>query len=367
MALRDVLKKNGYEPTAEPPAASNPSGDNPTITPGSEGAPPATDTPPNNSSDQPPASPTLSEDDISDELLLRALNKKTGRVITSLSDIAQPQETQPTEEELRTRAQEHQNQVRAYALQNKLVTTTDFDQYAQESSVPYDQLTRQLYVRERLEELVQAKTPEDQMPTEQDLETEFDEVNFRFAAETDPKRRAAEKRLQRERDNYIKDKYGKILTLEQQYDQHTTTTQRRQSYNTTVENVFSEVQTELADLDFQVLGDKPEETVTYKFKVKPEEIQAIKKTYLTDNSYQMLSQGEISKDVLKKAIQQGLTSTLMGKIISEVAKAHASSMLEKIGKGRRNIPDRTPISSMNEGSNSTAPGIKRQLEKNKQP
>jgi hypothetical protein len=370
--IKSILQKNGITPKEVEPGQEGQQGATGTEggtdggadggtegtegTEGSEGGA-------NNSSQTTPPATTINEDDLTDDLVLRVLNKRKGTQYKSLDELNRPAENhQPSEEELRQQQAERQNNIRAWALQKKKVTSTDFDQYAQESSVPYVELAADLYKSERLAALKAAGVTD--LPTDEALQEEFDDLNFQFAKPDDPKRITAEKRLKNEVDGYLQDKYSNIYDLEDEFSAEEAVTTRRTAYDTTINQVFTEATSEFAELTFEIAGDKKDEKIPYKFKVSPELLNTVRAEYSSDGSFAMLGQGTVDAANIKAAVKNSLITKALNEIVSEVANAHANKVREDMAKGRRNIVDRTDTGSEG-GSVTTNPVIKKLLDKNK--
>jgi hypothetical protein len=384
--IRKTLEKNGLQPSAAAPGSDGNEGNQGNegdqgnegaggSNQGDEGAGGAnnsTDNNDNNSNSDDTAdkgaagSGGSQSQEPTEEQVLAVLNKRRGTNFTSLEDAFKPTENQPgpTEEQQRQSERDRQNNIRAWALQEKKVTSTDFDEFARESSVPYVELAYDLYKADRITALRASGIKDADLPDDKELENEFNDLNFQFAKPDDPKRIKAEKRLKNEVDEHLATKYSKIYDLEHQYGNHETVITRRTEYNSTISKVFDEAATDFQELSFDVAGDKKGEKIPYKFKVTPELLNSIRTQYGTEESFALLGQGKIDPAALKGAIKNNLITAALNEIVSEVANAHAKVAVEAIKKGRRNIPDRTDSSS--EGSTVvTNPVIKRMIEKNK--
>lgn len=356
--VKSLLKENGFQPSDEADTSTEgpASATEPTI--------PTEDGGEGDQGVESPATPPATVDqELSDEALLAAVNKRRGTSYTSLDQIAQPTtEPQLTDEQKEALALERQNKVRTFALQNKKATSTDFDRYAQETSQPYVDVALQLYKTERLEALKASGVVE--LPEDSQLEAEFNDLNFQYADATDPKRLKAEARLRAEVDGYLQTKYANIYSLEDEFTEHESAVQLRQDYDSSINQVFTEAQTEFSELSFEISGDKKGEKIPYKFKVTPELFAQVRAHYSTDDSFRLLGQGKLDLAVLKGAVKNNLISQAFNEIISEIANAHRAAGIEEIKKGRRHIPDRD--NSSQEGQAVvTNPTIKRIIQENK--
>lgn len=272
---------------------------------------------------------------IDDAAVLEYL-KKSGKNINSLDDIGKPASAELTDEEKREQAEQRRDAVRKFALTNKKATSTDFDNYVRETSIPKKELAFRLYKEERLTALKKANTPADQIPDDKALQEEFNEAHFQYAAEDDAKRLRSERLLEQSVDNYIQDKYANILDLEEEYDSHEQTTVRKQDYGKLIDSVVDGLGTEMS---FEIIIDKDKGTkFPFTFKITPEVQKAMKATYMNDTSFNLFGQGNVNKELLEQAIRGNIIQREYQNIISEGAVAYASSLMDEKAKGRRGIP-----------------------------
>ena len=271
-----------------------------------------------------------------DDAAVVAYLKSKGKKVESLDDIDKPAAVVLTPEEEQAAAQQRQDAIRQFALKNKKVTSTDFDNYARETSIPVIDLAFKLFKDERIAELTKAKTPADKIPDDKALLDEFNETHFQYAAEDDPKRVRSEKLLQQNVDQYLESKYAAILDLEEEYDGHQQTTQKRESYGKVIDKVVTGLGTEM---DFEIIVDKEKnEKFPFKFKITPEVQTAIKKSYMNDASFSLFGQGNVNEELLQQAIRGNIIQREFSNIISEGALAYASTLIDDKAKGRRGIP-----------------------------
>lgn len=276
-----------------------------------------------------------SQGEIDDATLIAALQKR-GKKVTSLDEIDKPAPVQLTAEEEQQAAQQRQDNIRTFALKNKKVTSTDFDNYVRDTAIPMKDLAFNLFKTERLQELKDKKVPADQIPNDEALLTEFNETHFQYAAEDDPKRVRSEKLLKKTVDEYIETKYANILDLEEEYDNDQQTTVQRGNY----EKVINEVVTGLGEeMEFEIVVDKDkDEKFPFKFKITPEVSKAITQSYLSDTSFNLFGKGSVNKELLQQAVKGNIIQREFSKILSEGALAYASTKLDEAAKGRRGIP-----------------------------
>jgi hypothetical protein len=351
--ITELLTNNGFKPTGKtdtpppgdgtpPPAGGAGSGsseDNPPPPPGNDNPPPpgsGDENPPPPGNDNPPPAgsgennppPPPPGDDIPEDVLFAALQKR-GFKGKSLEELTKPAARQLSPEEEAAAQQERQDSMRQFALRNKLVTSTDFDNYVKETNLPKTDLAFLLYRKERLEEL---KGSTDEMPTDEALRNEFDEIHHLYADENDPKRKRAEKLLNKTVDDYIDDKYSAIVSLEDTFTAHESEKEQRGVYNGIVKTVLGELGN---TMEFVVKDGKTE--VPVKFNISPQLIAKIEKNYMADLSFQSFGKDKVSKDLLLQAIRGNVIASEFDQIITEAAVAYHAVMFEQIPKGRRGI------------------------------
>ena len=79
----------------------------------------------------------VDEDDIDETLILKHLSKKTGKTISSLDEILNP-EKEPTPEEKEAKIQERENNKVAFALQNNLISKQEIENFIADTKNPED-------------------------------------------------------------------------------------------------------------------------------------------------------------------------------------------------------------------------------------
>lgn len=307
---------------------------------------------------QNPAPPPPVE--IDEATIIKALSEKHGITVASLSELKPSQQQNLTADELEELEQVRQNNIRAYALQTGKVTTTLLDKYIRESSLPTNELAFSIYKADRVAELKEAKTPDTEIPNDEALLLEFNELNFQMADPTDPKRKQAEKRMLKSVDDYLQTAYEPVYQLEDQYNQHQDAVQQRSVYNTQV----AEVLTSIGDqLEFEVTDDK--QKIKYPVKLNPEEIKAVETLYGTDEMFSSLAGKKgVTKEVLTEAVRNSLIGKHFNKILDSIATAHASAKVTALKLGRREI-----FTGTNTGNDApdkkTKAGVKQILDRNK--
>lgn len=303
-----------------------------------------------------PAAPvfTIKDEELLAELALRGIKVAN---IDALKPTPPPA-AQLSVEELAEAEEKRRNEIRSFALTNGKVKSTELDNFARESAMPVNDLAFSIYRTKRIAELKAANTPDDQIPEDKDLRTEFNEVNHLFADENDVKRKVSEQRLKNETELYLQDTYPSIYEMEHDYTQNAETLQLRNEYNTSVDEVINSIGT---TIPFEIMEDNV--AIPYPVTFSAEQLNDIKTIYNGDAMFNNLGKQKLPKESLAQAAKNSLITKNIQKVISDVAIAHASAKIDAMKKGRRVLPinsniiegDQKPVSA----------GVKKMLGKNK--
>lgn len=294
-----------------------------------------------------------------DAAIIAALGKR-GLKVTSLEELVNP--TSPTveltQEQKEALEQKRQNDIRSYALQAGKVTTTQLDSYVRESSIPAVDLAFQIYKQDILAEEQAAGTPTENLPTDEEIRADFDEINYLKANETDPKRKAAEKRIAKMVDSHLKNKYAPVYSLEADYNQNQQSEALRNTYNATVDEALSSIE---PDFTFEITDNN--QKITYPVKLSADDINTIKTLYTGDDMFHSIGSKGVKKDSLTASMKNSIILKNLNAIINEVANAHADAKIKAIKMGRREI-----FSSTNTGEATSnkvvSKGVQKILDRN---
>jgi hypothetical protein len=331
--IKEILRKNGLTPAADKTEGSEGTGNNVNeegaAADGGEGAQGDPAAPTEGTQEPTPTGTNNPEEGLNTDQVLAFL-KKQGIEINSLEEIKKPAEQKPlTEEELRQQEEEKRNAIRAFGLQAGKVTSTELDNYVRESSLPVNAMAYAIFRQSRLDELKKEGVTDAELPTEEDLQAEFNDEYFQYADEKDPKRKRAENRMQREVDEYLKSKYKKVYSLEGEYEAHHSETNRRKEYNQVVEAALATIPDQLK---VEIKGQ------SFTYKVPDEVRQRLKELYLGDAQFNTLKSTGLTKEQLAEAMEKNIRAIELDNIIKEVAEAYGAALLDAQGRGRRAIP-----------------------------
>lgn len=359
MALKDALARNGITSTdtSDGSSTNNDGGQNSggnaggNGDEGNEGGAGASGGAPSGSS-----TPTTQ---IDDDTLIKTL-KERGIEVNNFEEIrtkftppaAQPNE--PTEEEKKAAEEKRKAEARAFALRNNLVTTNTLDDFARETSMPYTDLGYQIWKQERTEGMT---AEEIAAIDEQELVDEYHDEYSLYAEATDAKRIRKEKQLQSKVDAYLKEKYGNVYSLENEYEAHVADQQLRNTYSSNV----SEAVKAIGDtLTFSIKEGDTE--IPFSFKLPDGAIDQATQDFLSDASFTVFGKpNKLDSKAMTDVIKANLKSKYLDQIISYVATTHAQNEVVKAAKGRRGIP--TEEAGTNQHQNNNQGGNKNPIMK----
>lgn len=346
MSYKDVLRNAGITPQSEV-NNPNPEGEGAGGEGGAAGGEGSSE---GGSTDGDQSGGTDSEIDLEDEKVIKALQKK-GINVSSIEDL----KPKPTAEQQAEAARLAREAARSYGLNKQLVTSTVLEQYDRDAQDKPENLAYQVWKAEQLED--QKNLPEDERLSEDELLEEFKTEFYLFADEDDKKRLKAGKQLQAMANSYLQEKYGNVLSLNDEYNAHVEEQSLRTSYNTNLDAAFTEVGNAIP---FTIKEGNDE--FTYNFALLPKHLSAAKEKLISDDSFAVFGKSKLSKTDLINTIKAGVTQANLNEIIASVATAHASARVMQEGKGRRGIPDKeTGTHQRSSASDSETPIMKRIL------
>lgn len=283
--------------------------------------------------------------------------------VKSLSELTPPAPAEPalTEAEKEAAEQQRQNDIRSFGLATGKITTKYFDSYIRESGLDPVELGFKLY---RATREAEAKAAGDDAPDKDDLQKEFDELNFQYAVDSDPRRKAAEKRLQKDIDNYLETEYEKIYSLEGEYNTHQEALKKRKAYTADVNRAVSAIGDTLPFTVTDESNPSQKQEVVLKIKLRPDEIKAIETHFAGDEMFNAIGKNGVDAKNLAEGITNSLITKNLKRIISEVALAFADLKIKGIKMGRREIFTGTATGADAAGKKVTS-GVKKILDRNK--
>ncbi len=277
------------------------------------------------------------EDDISEEKIIAALQKKGLKIdsIQALAAATQPAATKKEEEEDEEEDEVTEDAAHAYLLEQKLIDQDTIGKYKEESAKDKQELARLLHHQNRIAELKEAGTKEEDMPSEDELNREFEDLYYTFEDQTDPKYKHGQKMINRMVNEYLEDKYGVVIGAKETVKEEKTTQRMFNRFTKALDEVASEVGSKIT-----ISLEEDGQPFSYSYTVPTDVLEKVKAQYAVKESIDLFGKdGKIDKDSLKGVMQVALIGANFEQIVAEVAKSHTAAMLTKMGKGRRGIPD----------------------------
>lgn len=277
---------------------------------------------------------------LSDEELLRIVSERTGRQLTSLDELNQPEPSRElTEEERRQEEERIRNEAIAYGISNKLFTRKDLEAYLTDKSKSPRDVAFAVFAQQ-MREVAPGVTDEE-------LSDQFATWAHEHEEEGHPLRKIKEAEMQRMHSSYLNENYGTILQIDQRYVQDQQVLSEGQQYGQTISRLFGDLTdgTKPYEMTFSVgtLGD-------YKYEVSAETLNTIKDQYLNADTFRAL--GEKAKDskLLSEMIKNAIIAKDVNKIIHRVAEAHKAKALLAVAAERHGVLPQRPIESQQNNS-----------------
>jgi hypothetical protein len=266
---------------------------------------------------------------VNDDADLIAKLKERGINVDKLDDLKKPIHKEPTEEEKKEADKKKKEEALKYGLDQKLYSKEDYDSYVLDAAKPATDIAFQLFKDNFLAEI--KGTSEEGSFTDEDIKEEFNQAYNLTANEDSAKRKLGEKAIQKVADSYLKDKYGKILSVDDKYTSFQTELVKAGQYKEVVDKAF---------------GSLPEK-ITYKvdgidvdFKLTPEIVDQVKAVYYDPKAYRAFGK-EATAENLVQAIQKTISTTALEQLITEVAQGYHATQLANLKLGRQGIlPER---------------------------
>lgn len=291
----------------------------------------------------PDASAVSSATELTDEQVLKYLKEKKGLGVESLDDI---NTTKPlTAEEEQHQAKVKRDKAITFALNEGLFDSETLQQYSVDNARTPEEIV--------YDHFASAQRQEDADISDEDIRERFEEEYGLNHEEGSWRRKNGQQRMESFKQQYLNHQYGDVINAEQHYDSFKEQETNMRNYAKSVDDIFAGFDKEYT---FQ-LTDKGNEGQTpksydYKFPYIEEEMQALKKEFLTEDVLKKAAKGELDVKALQQSVQVAVYTRFMPKIIKEVAYAYASDKLLETQMERQGVkPVNEAVSSQNPGVN----------------
>jgi hypothetical protein len=266
-------------------------------------------------------------DELTDDLILKALKKKTGKEYKSLDELLNPKVEEPLNEEQRKAlAEEKKEKALKFCLDNKIFSKKDYDAYS--SLLQADKVAA---VKEEVFKEWKAADP---ALSDGDLEERF-ELKYGINEDKDTWLYTdGQARLDARFNKIVSGKYGKVIDMEIVFDTVQSNVNRAQVYKTQVDEVFEK---EIL-ADFEVVMDEKEEPFKAQLFTK-EALAEIKESYLNQEMMNaLMGDGQtINRESLIEEVKKDLVLKNLPIIIAQVAKSYADKKVNASRMARKGI------------------------------
>lgn len=308
-AIQDVLdnarNNNPVDvatPPATPPASDTPAPATPAEKPAEK---------PAKSSDTPPATP-VAEVELTDDQLIEMLKKRN---IT-----LPPPEEKPKEQS----KEEARNEAITWALSNKVIDITDVEDYGKVKKESPVELAFQAYKESRKGEV----DDNQEELTEETLRQDFEDEFFLYEEDGDPRKERAMKRLKKDAENFIKEKFGKMDSIESEYKSSIQQAERAKIISSAKEDVVTN------GISFVHKDDDGTE-INVKIPVNQKIAEEISASLAKSNVQLNPEDGVDPTDYLKRIFNGALLASNPASFMHEYATAyHAAKLLRYEASGR---------------------------------
>lgn len=260
-----------------------------------------------------------SNEEVNAEDILSSLKKIKGfENITSLDDLKKAQKEEAKEEE----TLDKKDQIKKWAIENKKVKKELLEEFEKDSQLSNVEKAFKAYQAERANETNELT---DELYTEEELRAEFEDENYLYLEDTDPKYKRAMSRIELLAKTYDYDKYKELNSIESEFENHIETLKTQ---NTLSENVSKSIPDILKDgLSYSIKDDSGN---ALDIKV-PVTKKALEEISLASNELQDVN--DLSQ--IKAVLATKYVLKNLDKVIHEVATAyHSQKLLDKIAASK---------------------------------
>lgn len=263
-----------------------------------------------------------SEEVNTDDLLATLQKIKGFENIKSLDDLKTPEKKEVKVVDDAEKAIAKKAEIKKWAVERKVVDQKIIDEYEQDSTLSNIEKAFRAYQEERKNDIDELT---DEPYTEEALRSEFEDENYLFADEDDPKYKRAMNKINLIADTWMHDKYKPLVKLESEYDSNVSQLENQNILNTAISNSIPEI---IKDgLSYAITDDKG---VQLEVKI-PVTKKALEEISISLSELQDLSNPqEVKATLATKYVLKNID-----KIVHEVATAyHSQKILGKIANSK---------------------------------
>jgi hypothetical protein len=259
-----------------------------------------------------------------DEKSLINFLKKKGIEVDSLDQL-KPKPADPSPEDLEKQREQSRQAAIQFGITSNLFTQKEYDDYAK-----FTAKDKQDAVKEHFIEQYQQSHPDVDYDDAEDV---YNEKFFLLEDEEGYKYKSGQQDIEQYYERITKEKYGKIVGIEELHKKVTEGISKFNSYKTQVEDILT---TKIpADLTFSVEG----QDIKIPLGLQAETLNSLKDTYLTQDMMSSLvdQSGQVNTELLVEEIQKDLFWANRNTLIAEVARTAADKARLEAKGGRKGI------------------------------
>lgn len=245
------------------------------------------------------------EQEIADDVLLKALSKKAGREIKSLDEFTAPKKDL-TPEEVEAKAAERESAKLQFALTTKKITTKEIESFIEDTKNPQNVAYNFYHA---------AQKEIDDTLTDEQIQESFEERYSVNADTTSAEYKLGQKEISFIADTLIKKRHAKYLNLEDQFTQHEDSEKYTQEYN---QSIIAKTPAYKKDVE-QVAAKLTTMTIAgYEIELEPELINSYKEKLLTPEHAERLIDKGYTIDDLEQAIRNSVLTENYEQIVNSI-------------------------------------------------
>lgn len=277
----------------------------------------------------PPAETTLPpEEDIDDARLLAALKRK-GLQADNLDGILKKPEEQKTPEQIEAEKKAQKDKAFQFGITSNLFTKDLYDEFVIDTARPKDDIAFQMFKADFLETV--KGTEDEESYSDDDIREMFEDKHFLSEDDNSPRKKLGQKLIDQAQQAYLNNKYGKVLTAEQELAAHEAEVKKATEYKGIVDQAFSQLPQKLK---FNVEG------VEVNFEPTAEILGSVKELYANEAAYKTFAAGATPETIIE-AVKHNIAMKDLPRLLKEAAVAYHAQKIQGYQMGRIGaLPDR---------------------------
>lgn len=261
----------------------------------------------------------LTEDEISDEIILKALNKKNGTKYKSLDELSAPKK-ELTKEEKEAAEATKKAKALEWALGTERIKREDYESSVVDRQKSDRQIALELFTNELREE--------DKDITTEEAEERFKDFFNEDAEEKSWRYKKSQKEIEKIAQEYRKGKYSSVDSIETDYESYMQSEQRQEGFGKQVKSVVESLPKELVFEIPYKNASGTDEKMSVSYPVDESDIKALKKAFLgSADMYEVL--GADKNDIKDSVLSEEMVTFLRAKNLDKIIQKAATDFAEK--------------------------------------